>query len=124
MENQATARARAVPEATADRATPQSLSKVAAVGLSFWILKTLLTTAGDLCGDALSISLHLGYTLALGVAVAATGSLLLAQIRARRFQPLRYWALILGSSATGAEVSDSSRHHPGGLVRTPRQDRL
>lgn len=105
MDNEGAARAGARP--TGRDASAASLSKVAAVTVSFWILKTLLTTVGDLSGDALSLSLHLGYRLALGIVLAVTAALLVAEVRATEFQPLRYWALILGSSAAGAEISDS-----------------
>ncbi len=82
------------------------LSKVAAVTVAFWVLKVLLTTLGDVSGDALSISLGLGYGLALIVALAVFAPLLIAQLRARRFVSWLYWALILTSSTVGAEISD------------------
>lgn len=87
--------------------TIEKVNKVAALTLSFWILKTVATTIGDLSGDALSISLGLGYVVALIVALAVTVTLMVAQLRAKRFHPSLYWALILGSSAVGAEISDS-----------------
>ena len=83
------------------------VSRVAAVTLGFWILKVILTTAGDLCGDALSLSLKLGYARALIVVVVVFAALLLAQWRTRRFVPWLYWLLILSASAVGAEISDS-----------------
>lgn len=83
------------------------LSKVAAVSLAFWILKVLITTAGDLSGDALSISLGLGYARALLVVLAVFAALLAVQLRSRRFLPWLFWLLILSSSAVGAEISDS-----------------
>lgn len=82
-------------------------SRVAAVTVSFWILKIVTTSAGDLSGDALSISLRLGYELALIVTVAVTVALLLAQLKTKRFHPTLYWVLILSTSAAGAEISDS-----------------
>lgn len=83
-----------------------NVSKVAAVTLSFWIEKVLVTTVGDLSGDALSISLGLGYALALLAAFAVFAPLLLAQLRTKRYVPWLYWALLLSSSAVGAEISD------------------
>ncbi len=87
--------------------TSEKPGKVAAITLSFWMLKVIATTAGDLTGDALSISLGLGYLLALIVALAVTAALLFAQLKAKRFHPGLYWTLILASSAAGAEISDS-----------------
>lgn len=84
----------------------EDLNKVAAVTASFWIGKILATTAGDLSGDVLSISLRLGYALALLVALAVFAPLLLAQLRTKRYVPGLYWALLLSSAAVGAEISD------------------
>ncbi len=100
--------------------TTEKTGKVAAVTLSFWILKVLATSAGDLTGDLLSISLGLGYVLALIVALAVTAALLFAQLRAKRFHPGLYWILILATSAAGAEISDSIDRalHWGNLAGT------
>ncbi|MGC8521118.1 MAG: hypothetical protein ACP5PN_04535 [Steroidobacteraceae bacterium] len=82
------------------------VSKVAAVTVAFWVLKVIFTTVGDVSGDALSISLGLGYMLALLVALAVFVPLLISQLRARLFVPWLYWALILSSATVGAEISD------------------
>ena len=87
--------------------SPGALSKVAAVTLAFWILKVIVTTAGDLSGDALSLSLKLGYARALLVAAVAFAALLVANGRTRRFVPTLYGLLLLSASALGAEISDS-----------------
>ncbi len=86
--------------------SPGAPSKVAAVTLAFWILKVIVTTAGDLSGDALSLSLKLGYARALLVAAVAFAALLVANGRTRRFVPTLYGLLLLSSSALGAEISD------------------
>ncbi len=54
----------------------EAASTVAAATVSFWIVKILVTTVGDLSGDALSISLGLGDALALAVALVAFLALL------------------------------------------------
>lgn len=84
----------------------EDLNRVAAVTISFWIGKIIATTAGDLSGDALAISLRLGHGLALLVTLAAFVPLLVAQLRTRRYVPSLYWALLVSSSAVGAEISD------------------
>lgn len=88
-------------------AATDQVSKVAAVTLSFWILKIVTTTVGDLSGDLLSITLHLGYVVALIVVLVVMAALLVAQFRVRRLHPLLYWALILISATLGAEISDT-----------------
>ncbi len=75
-------------------------------GVSFWVLKTFTTTLGDLCGDAMSLVLHLGYRFSLVIVLIVATVLLAAQLRSRRWNPWLYWALMLASSAVGAEISD------------------
>lgn len=55
--------------------TTEKTGKVATITLSFWMLKVITTTAGDLTGDLLSITLGLGYVLALIVALGVTAAL-------------------------------------------------
>ncbi len=100
--------------------TTEKTSKVATITLSFWMLKVITTTAGDLTGDLLSITLGLGYVLALIVALGVTAALLFAQLKAKRFHPGLYWILILATSAAGAEISDSIDRalHWGNLAGT------
>ena len=79
----------------------EELNKVVTVTVSFWTGTIAATTVGDLSADALSISLRLGHALAVFV------PLLVAQLRAKRYVPSLYWALLLSSAAVGAEISDS-----------------
>ena len=95
-------RAGAVASAQYAADLPAGVSKVAAVTVAFWMLKVILTTVGDLAGDALSLSLKLGYAHALIVVVAVFAALLAAQWRTRRYVPWLYWLLILCASAVGA----------------------
>jgi uncharacterized membrane-anchored protein len=97
----------AVRDAPSGVEPPAALSRVAAVTLAFWLLKVIVTTVGDLSGDALSLSLKLGYGRALIIVVAAFAALLAAKWRTRRLVPWMYWGLVLSSSAVGAEISDS-----------------
>lgn len=85
----------------------EQTSKVAAITLAFWTIKVVATTVGDLSGDLLSLTLGLGYYLALAVALGVMVALLLVQLRTKRPQEALYWALMLLSSTVGAEVSDS-----------------
>ena len=87
--------------------TSTRLGKVAAVTLSFWIVKTLLTTAGDVSGDLLSTTLGLGYVASLLVASAFVVSFVTAQRRTTGFSALIYWSLIFGTSTLGTELSDA-----------------
>lgn len=87
--------------------TSTQFGKVAAATLSFWIVKTVLTTAGDVSGDLLSTTLGLGYVASLFAASAFVLSFLTAQFRATGFSALVYWSLIFGTSTVGTELSDT-----------------
>jgi len=83
-----------------------ALAKVPAVTLTFWVIKVLATTLGETGGDALSMSLHLGYldsTLIFAVAFALAVTL---QIRARAFHPWLYWATIVATTTVGTTLAD------------------
>ncbi len=44
-------------------ATQQALTKVPEVTLGFWIIKIAATTLGETGGDAVSMSMNLGYLI-------------------------------------------------------------
>jgi uncharacterized membrane-anchored protein len=83
-----------------------SLSKVPQLTLAFWVIKILATTLGETGGDALSMQLNLGYATAtlifLGFFMVAAA----AQIAARRFHPLTYWAVVVATTTVGTTTSD------------------
>jgi uncharacterized membrane-anchored protein len=86
--------------------TKQALSKVPAVTLGFWVIKILATTLGETGGDTVTMTLDWGYlagvTLFGGVLVA----LVVAQIFAKRFHPILYWATIVASTTFGTTLAD------------------
>lgn len=83
-----------------------SLSKVPAVTLGFWIIKIAATTLGETGGDAVSMSMKLGYAVAsfifLGIFVVAVAS----QIAARKFHPFLYWFVIIATTTLGTTMAD------------------
>jgi uncharacterized membrane-anchored protein len=81
-------------------------SKVPAVTLTFWILKILATTLGEIGGDAVSMSMNLGYLLSTGIFAALFVAAVAAQISARRFHPFLYWATIIASTTVGTTLAD------------------
>ncbi|MGA9613602.1 MAG: hypothetical protein WBS15_19090 [Mycobacterium sp.] len=84
----------------------QALSKVPAVTLGFWVIKILATTLGETGGDTVTMTLDWGYlagvTLFGGVLVA----LVVAQISAKRFYWILYWATIVASTTFGTTLAD------------------
>jgi hypothetical protein len=63
------------------------LSKVPEVALGFWIIKIFATTLGEVGGNAVTMSLALGYLAGTAIFAAALLILLSAQIKANRFHP-------------------------------------
>jgi len=84
----------------------ETLSKVPAVTLGFWVIKVAATTLGETGGDAVTMTLNLGYlvgTLIFGVIlVVAVG----AQIRAKHFHPFLYWFAIVATTTVGTTLAD------------------
>ena len=50
-----------------DASTKNALSKVPEVTLLFWIIKIAATTLGETAGDAVSMSMNLGYLTSTGI---------------------------------------------------------
>jgi uncharacterized membrane-anchored protein len=92
-------------ESTAEIAT-DIVSKVPQVTLGFWIIKILATTLGETGGDALSMTLDLGYLVStlvfLGFFVATLG----AQLAARRYHAVLYWLVVVATTTLGTTTSD------------------
>lgn len=86
--------------------TEAALSKVPEVTLVFWIIKILATTLGETGGDALSMSLNLGYLLSTGIFAAIFLAAVIVQIRARRFHPVIYWSTIIATTTVGTTLAD------------------
>jgi len=82
------------------------LSKVPEVTLFFWILKILATTLGETGGDAVSMSMDLGYLLSTGIFMAIFVGAVAAQISAKAFHPFLYWATIIASTTVGTTLAD------------------
>lgn len=92
----------------ADRRTPEerALSKVPEVTLLFWIIKIAATTLGETGGDALSMSLNLGYLVSTGIFAVLFVSAVWLQISRKQFHPALYWMTIIASTTVGTTLAD------------------
>ncbi|MGH8082142.1 MAG: COG4705 family protein [Lysobacter sp.] len=70
------------------------------------MIKIIATTLGEVGGDAVSMSMNLGYLIATGLFAALFAATVCAQILARRFQPIPYWAAIVASTTVGTTLAD------------------
>ncbi|MFN3750650.1 MAG: hypothetical protein ACK4SR_04715 [Thiobacillus sp.] len=83
-----------------------ALAKVPEVTLAFWAVKILATTLGETGGDAVSMSMNLGYLTATGIFATLFLVFVAAQIRAKQYHPALYWATIIASTTVGTTMAD------------------
>jgi uncharacterized membrane-anchored protein len=84
----------------------KALAKVPEVTLGFWIIKIAATTLGETGGDSITMTLDWGYLAGTILFVGLLIVLVIAQIRAKRFHPLLYWATIVASTTFGTTMAD------------------
>src|SRR5438874_7608201 len=89
-----------------DVSTKESLSKVPEVTLIFWIIKIAATTLGETAGDAVSMSMKLGYLVGTAIFGAIFAIAVFAQIKAKNFHPFLYWATIVATTTVGTTMAD------------------
>jgi uncharacterized membrane-anchored protein len=82
------------------------LSKVPLVTLAFWIVKILATTVGETGGDALSMTLKLGYAESSLIFLGFFLIALTAQVLSKRYHPVFYWAVVVATTTVGTTTSD------------------
>src|SRR6185312_12096832 len=87
-------------------ATQVRPSKVPEVTLGFWIIKIIATTLGETGGDAVSMTMQLGYAVSSIIFIAIFLVAASAQITAKAFHPFLYWAVIVASTTAGTTMAD------------------
>ena len=89
-----------------DNASKYALSKVPELTLIFWVIKILVTTLGETAGDAVSMSMNLGYLVSTAIFGALFLAAVSAQIKAKQFHPFLYWATIIATTTVGTTLAD------------------
>ena len=84
----------------------RTLSKVPEVALIFWIMKIAATTLGETGGDAVSMSMNLGYLVGTVIFAAIFLIAVGAQIKAKGFHPFLYWTTIIATTTVGTTLAD------------------
>jgi uncharacterized membrane-anchored protein len=84
----------------------EAASKVPAVTFTFWIIKILATTLGEVGGDAVTMSMNLGYLVGTAIFATVFAIFVALQIRARAFDRWLYWATIIASTTVGTTLAD------------------
>lgn len=83
-----------------------SISKVPAISLAFWIIKIAATTLGETGGDAVSMSMNLGYAVGTAIFFTVFVVAVTAQILAKAFHPFVYWLTIVATTTVGTTMAD------------------
>jgi uncharacterized membrane-anchored protein len=83
-----------------------ALSKVPEVTLLFWIIKIAATTLGETGGDAVSMSMHLGYLVGTAIFAAVFLVAVAVQINTKSFNPYLYWTTIIATTTVGTTLAD------------------
>ncbi|HEX5485535.1 MAG TPA: hypothetical protein VFX23_06025, partial [Limnobacter sp.] len=89
-----------------ESASTAALTKVPEVTLIFWLMKIVATTLGETGGDAVSMSLNLGYLVSTGLFAVVFLAAVVAQIKAKQFHPALYWLTIIATTTVGTTLAD------------------
>jgi uncharacterized membrane-anchored protein len=81
-------------------------SKAPEVTLAFWMIKILATTLGETGGDAVSMSMNLGYLVGTGIFGILFLIAVIIQVLAKKFHPLIYWTTIIATTTVGTTMAD------------------
>lgn len=93
-------------DAVATSDAEHALGKVPEVTLVFWLIKIVATTLGETGGDAVSMSMGLGYLLSTGIFMTVFLIAAATQIRSAAFRPWLYWTTIIASTTVGTTLAD------------------
>ncbi|VTU26418.1 hypothetical protein SRS16CHR_03854 [Variovorax sp. SRS16] len=80
--------------------------KVPEITLAFWFIKIMATTLGETGGDAVTMSMNLGYLVGTIIFASVFIVAVAAQIRVKRFHPYLYWAVIIATTTAGTTLAD------------------
>jgi uncharacterized membrane-anchored protein len=82
------------------------LGKVPELTLLFWVIKVAATTLGETAGDAVTMSMDLGYLVGTAIFMAIFMVAVAAQIRARQFHAPLFWFVIVATTTAGTTLAD------------------
>ncbi len=92
---------------TKPRTTSEEIeSKVPELTLMFWIVKIAATTLGETGGDAVTMSMNLGYLIGTAIFAAIFIVAVYVQIKAHKFHPFIYWTTIVATTTVGTTLAD------------------
>ncbi len=84
----------------------QSLSKVPAVTAAFWLTKIAATTLGETGGDAVTMSMNLGYLTGTLIFAIIFLVAVVVQIKRHTFNKWIYWFTVVATTTVGTTLAD------------------
>jgi len=81
-------------------------NKVPQITFAFWLIKIAATTLGETGGDALSMTLKLGYAISTAIFLAIFAVTCAAQIASTQLHRVLYWSVIVATTPVGPTTSD------------------
>ena len=86
--------------------TSEIVRKVPEITLIFWIIKIFATTLGETGGDAVSMSMNLGYLIGTMIFSVVFVGLVIIQIRKKKLNSYIYWMTIVATTTLGTTLAD------------------
>jgi uncharacterized membrane-anchored protein len=86
--------------------TRNDLAKVPELTLMFWVIKIVATTLGETAGDAVTMSMNLGYLVGTAIFTVVFIAAVSAQISAKRFHAALFWSVIVATTTAGTTLAD------------------
>lgn len=80
--------------------------KVPEVNGPFWLIKILATTLGETAGDAVTMSMNLGYLTGSGIFLSLFALAVGAQIATKKFHSFLFWSVIVATTTAGTTLAD------------------
>jgi uncharacterized membrane-anchored protein len=87
-------------------ASSESFAKVPEVTFLFWIIKIAATTLGETGGDAVTMSMKLGYLVGTAIFAVIFLVAVFIQVKSRQFHPAIYWITIIATTTVGTTMAD------------------
>jgi uncharacterized membrane-anchored protein len=86
--------------------TNEIVRKVPEITFIFWIIKIFATTLGETGGDAVSMSMNLGYFIGTMIFSVVFIGLVITQIREEKLNSYIYWMTIVATTTLGTILAD------------------
>lgn len=84
----------------------EKLSKIPELSIAFWVIKIAATTLGETGGDAVSMSMNLGYLISTAIFAVIFLIAVTAQVKMPKFHPSIYWTTIIATTTVGTTLAD------------------